>query len=181
MADVVMVVDMLKGFLEPGYPLFCGSEARGIIPHIQNLLQREKARGSTVIFIADNHAPDDTEFRMFPPHCIAGSAESEIIDELQDYAGTVIAKQRYSGFFNTALERELCALNPGKIIICGVCTDICVLYTAADARNRDYAVTVAADCVASFDPAAHDWALKHMHDILGVEIVSTLEGKNDAE
>ena len=178
MADVVIVVDMLRGFLEPGYALYCGEEARRIVPHVLRLLEKESARGSAIIYVADNHAPDDAEFRMFPPHCIAGSTESEIIGELRAYPGNLITKQRYSGFFNTALAEELSELDPGKVIICGVCTDICVLHTAADARNRDYHVEVPADCVASFNAEAHDWALKHMHDILGVEITAG-EGNSD--
>ena len=51
-----------------------------------------------------------------------------------------------------------------------MCTDICVMHTAADARNRDYAVEVPVDCVASFDDEAHRWALKHMERVLGVKL-----------
>jgi len=86
-------------------------------------------------------------------------------------AGNVIPKNRYSGFFNTDLARRLEELNPDKVIICGVCTDICVLHTTADARNRDYAVEIPADCVASFDPDAHRWALGHVKKILGARVV----------
>ena len=52
----------------------------------------------------------------------------------------------------------------------GDCTDICVLHTVADLRNRDYKVEVPADCVASFDPEQHQWALDHMDKILGAKI-----------
>jgi len=34
MANVVLVIDMVKGFLEPGHNLYCGDEARAIIPKI---------------------------------------------------------------------------------------------------------------------------------------------------
>lgn len=60
--------------------------------------------------------------------------------------------------------------------MCGVCTDICVLHTAADARNRDYPVEVPADCVASFDARAHQWALRHMERILGARITPVVAG-----
>ncbi len=52
----------------------------------------------------------------------------------------------------------------------GVCTNICVLYTAASARMLNYKVTILKDAVASFDQQAHDFALKQMKDVLGVEI-----------
>ncbi|GAH38404.1 unnamed protein product [marine sediment metagenome] len=81
MANVVLVSDMLRGFLEEGYPLYCGERARRIIPNVQRLLERELAQGSTVFFLCDHHAPGDPEFDMFPPHCIEGTAEAEVIPE----------------------------------------------------------------------------------------------------
>ncbi|MGC8786334.1 MAG: cysteine hydrolase family protein [Anaerolineae bacterium] len=171
MNNVVIVVDMLRGFLEEGHPLFCGPEARKIIPCVQQLLQRESAKGSHIIFLADTHDPDDKEFAMFPAHCVRGTAECEIIPELAQFQGEVIPKRRYSGFYDTVLEERLEELQPEKIIVVGVCTDICVMHTVADARNRDYVVEVPRDCVASFDPEAHAFALKHMEKILGAKVV----------
>jgi nicotinamidase-related amidase len=89
----------------------------------------------------------------------------------------VIPKQRYSSFFNTNLEKELKRLRTDKIIVCGVCTDICVLHTVADARARDFQVEVPVDCVASFDNEAHRWALKHMEKVLGVRLTHVKEMK----
>ena len=172
MANAVLVVDMLRGFLEEGYPLYCGGKARGIIPNVQGLLEQELARGSKVFFICDHHDPDDPEFKMFPPHCITGTAEAEVIPELVRYQGEIIPKRRYSAFFDTPLEEKLKELKPRKIIICGVCTDICVLHTAADARNRDYQVEVPVDCVASFDEDAHRFALEHIERVLGAKLTS---------
>ena len=171
MSNVVLVVDMLVGFMESGHDLYCGDESREIIPNIQRLIEREQAEGSSVIFICDNHDPDDLEFQMFPEHCIKGTSEAEVIAELAGYKGEVIHKKRYSAFFGTDLAQRLKALSPHKVIICGVCTDICVMHTASDARNRDYIVEVPVDCVATFDPQAHQFALDHMKEILGVRIV----------
>ena len=174
MSNVVLVVDMLVGFMEPGHNLFCGEDSREIVPNIQRLIERERAEGSSVIFICDNHDPDDLEFQMFPEHCIRGTSETEIIAELAKYEGDVVHKKRYSAFYGTDLEQRLKALGPDKIIICGVCTDICVMHTASDARNRDYAVEVPVDCVASFDSDAHQYALDHMKKILGVQLVDSI-------
>ena len=66
----------------------------------------------------------------------------------------------------------MATLNTEKISICGVCTDICVMHTTADARNRDYTVEVPIDCVATFDPDAHRYALDHMEKILGAKLTS---------
>ena len=173
MVNVVLVIDMVKGFLEPGHNLYCGDESREIIPRVHDLLVREQAAGSEILFISDHHDPDDLEFNVFPVHCVKGTEEPNVIPELAEFVtgDNVIPKNRYSGFFNTRLEATLAAGRPDKVIICGVCTDICVLHTASDARNRDYAVEVPADCVASFKQEAHEWALSHLKDILGATVI----------
>jgi nicotinamidase/pyrazinamidase len=171
MPNVVIVVDTLRGFLEADYPLYCGPAARSVIAPIQHLLERERAAGSAVIYVADRHAPDDKEFRIFPPHCIAGSPEADVVADLAPHQGDlIIGKTRYSGFFGTKLDQKLEDLSPGKVIVVGVCTDICVMHTVADARSRDYSVEVPVDCVASFDPEAHNWALRHMERVLGATV-----------
>ncbi|HIM89171.1 MAG TPA: cysteine hydrolase [Dehalococcoidia bacterium] len=172
MSNVVLVVDMLIGFMEPGKNLYCGDEARQIIPNIKRLIESEQAAGSSIIFIADTHHPDDLEFEMFPVHCVRGTEECEVIPELADYVTVTLRKRRYSAFYETDLEKRLKTLNPEKIILVGVCTDICVMHTTADARNRDYAVEVPTDCVASFNPDAHRHALDHMEKILGAKLTS---------
>ena len=172
MPNAIIVADVVRGFFEEGNPLYCGEMARRIIPHIQRLLEQEIAQGSKVFYIIDRHEPDDPEFKMFPPHCIAGTSETELIPEIAQYPGEIIYKNRYSAFFNTTLEEKLKALQPEKLIVCGVCTDICVLHTVSDARNRDYEVEVPVDCVASFDLAKHKFALEHMEKVLGAKLVS---------
>ena len=110
---------------------------------------------------------------MFPVHCVRGTEEAEVIPELRGYEGKTVRKRRYSAFFETDLEGILADMAPDKVIVCGVCTDICVMHTAADARNRDYAVEVPTDCVASFDQDAHRNALAHIENILGGRLVKS--------
>jgi nicotinate phosphoribosyltransferase len=172
MANAVLVSDMLRGFLEEGYPLYCGVRARRIIPNVQGLLEQELAHGSKVFFLCDHHTPDDPEFKMFPPHAIEGTTEAEVIPELAQYESEIIPKRTFSSFFNTSLEEKLLKLKPEKLIVCGVCTHICVLYAVADARIRDYEVEVPVDCVASFDEKAHHFALEYMEKVLGAKLTS---------
>ena len=173
MANVVLVTDMVAGFMVAGHNLYCGDEARGIIPNVQRLIEAELAAGGSVIFVCDTHDPDDLEFEMFPVHCVRGTTEAEVIAELSGYEGVRLPKRRYSAFFDTELAGLLEELMPDRVIICGVCTDICVMHTAADARNRDYAVDIPTDCVASFDAAAHENALRHMETILGARLTTS--------
>jgi nicotinate phosphoribosyltransferase len=170
MARAVLVVDMLRCFLERGHPLYVGDRARRIIPNVKSLLKRELSKGAKVFFLCDRHDPDDQEFRMFPPHCIAGTPEAEVVPELAEYAREIIPKKRYSSFFNTPLGERLSELKPETLVILGVLTDICVLHTVADARNRDYEVEVPLDCVASSDEHRHHFALEHMEKVLGAKL-----------
>ncbi len=173
MSNVVLVIDMVRGFLEPGHNLYCGDASRQIIPNVRRLLARERDAGSEILFICDHHDPDDLEFQVFPVHCVKGTEEPLVIDELSEFVTetNMLPKNRYSSFFNTDLAQRLRNLRPDRLILCGVCTDICVLHTTSDARNRDYPVEVPADCVASFDRDAHQWALGHLVKILGAKVV----------
>ena len=172
MAQVLLVVDMLKGFCEEGRPLYCGPGVTPIIPFIRKLIDGYNEREETVIFICDSHEPDDLEFRMFPPHCVRGSEEAEVIDELRGAARNevVIPKQRYSGFFGTNLNEILAGLKPDLVEVVGVYTNICVLYTVEELRNRDYPVRVRRRGVTSFDSGAHVFALQQMEKVLGAEV-----------
>lgn len=170
MPNVVLVIDMVRGFLESKYPLYCGDRSRSIIPPTQKLLRQELKKGSKILYLCDNHDPDDWEFQMFPRHCVAGSDESQVIPELSTFPGEYIPKKRFSAFFKTTLSSRLEAIEPDKVIIVGVCTDICVKYTACDARDYEYAVEVPVDCVASFNEIGHAQALEHMNKVLGVKL-----------
>ncbi len=180
MANAVLVIDMLKGFLEEGCPLYCGAKARNIIPNVKKLLKEETKKGSKIFFICDSHLPDDAEFKMFPPHCIKGTSESEIIPGLVEFPGEIVLKTRYSAFYGTSLAGKLAKLKPDKLIVCGVCSDICVLHTVTDARNRDYPVEVPVDCIASFDEKAHEAALGHMEKVLGARLTHTVRTSKKA-
>lgn len=109
---------------------------------------------------------------MFPAHCIAGSQGSQVIPELEVRSGDkIIRKRRYSAFFGTELDLYLREKGIQEIHLVGVCTNICVLFTAADARNLGYPVTIYAQGVASFDAEAHRFALKEAENVLGCSIV----------
>jgi nicotinamidase/pyrazinamidase len=168
----LLVIDMLEDFILEGGALDIGATGRRIVPFVRKQIDRAQAEGTTVIYICDRHRPDDAEFAMFPPHCLAGSSGAAIISELAPGPGAhIIPKRRYSGFFGTDLSVTLQELGITDLSLVGVCTNICILYTAADARMRHYQVTVWRDGVASFDTAAHGFALEEMRRTLGVTVV----------
>ena len=170
MTRAVLVVDMLRGFLEEGHPLYCGARSRRILPEVSILIKEEESRGAMVVFVCDSHAPDDPEFSQFPAHCIKGTDEAEVVPELAGLAGHILEKRRFSAFDDTELNTLLKREGVDTVVVCGVCTDICVLHTAADARRLGYAVEVPPSCVASFDDRKHWFALDHMQSVLGARV-----------
>ena len=177
MANVTIVVDVLNGFCKQGN--LASPRCDAAIPRILEVVQERHQAGDQLIFLADTHDPNDREFEVFPVHCVRGTAESEVVPELQPllHEGTLIRKRRYSGFFETDLEARLLAAQPEQVTVVGVCTDICVLHTVADLRNRDYKVIVPASAVATFDGPGHPgdevqrWALAHLTGVLGAKVV----------
>lgn len=168
----LLVIDMLFDFLDPGGALYVGEAGREIIPFVAQAVERSRREEELVIYLCDSHRPDDAEFRMFPPHCLVGTKGATVIPELSPHPGDyVISKRRYSGFFGTDLDATLREHGVTELTCVGVCTNICVLYTAADARMLNYQVKVPQAGVASFDQAAHAFALQELAKTLGVEVV----------
>jgi nicotinamidase/pyrazinamidase len=173
----IIVVDMLVGFCRRGN--LASPRLDSVTPRILARLEREEVSAAAPIFLVDTHSPDDPEFAMFPPHCIRGSGEDEVVPELAPLAarGITIRKSRYSGFFGTDLDGVLRRLAPDVVEVMGVCTDICVMHTVADLRNRLYPVLVRADLVETYDGPGHDgdeinaFALVHLRDVLGATVV----------
>lgn len=176
MSNVVIVVDMLNGFLKEGK--LANPGARWIIPNIETLLQRKEQENWKIIFMADNHKKGDLEFLMFPEHCIKFTEEADVIDELLKFTTvnywSYIPKTRYSAFFRTSLESILENENPQEVIVVGIYADICVLYTTADLRNRDYKVTIPKDCTTTLT-GIDDMIFDHMKNVLGVNIIDSQE------
>ena len=167
-----IIVDMIKDFIAPEGALTVGAPGQEIVPFVVEKVAQHRAQGDAVIYLCDCHEVDDAEFKMFPPHCITGTEGAAVIEELAPETGDkIISKRRYSGFFATDLDIYLREKNIQEIILVGVCTNICVLYTAADARNLGYDVTIYKRGVASFNERAHQLCLEEMKHTLGCDIV----------
>jgi len=172
----ILVVDMLNGFCREGN--LASARLDSITGRLRDHLIREQAAGADLVFLADTHAADDPEFAMFPPHCIEGSGEEEIVPELADLAagGHVVRKHTFSGFYGTGLDELLERLAPDVVEVTGVCTDICVLHTVYDLRVRGYEVMVPHNLVETYDAPGHEadeidrFALAHIRDVLGATV-----------
>ncbi len=167
----LLIIDMLNDFVKPEGALYVGPAAEGIVPVIKDKLEHFRKNREPVIFICDRHRRGDLEFDMFPPHCLEGSDGGEVIAELAPLAGErLIYKRRYSAFFGTELDLTLREYGVAELELAGVVTNICVLYTAADARMLNYTVNVNAAAVAGIEEEAHRFALREMEKTLGVTL-----------
>ncbi|RQD74674.1 MAG: cysteine hydrolase [Candidatus Syntrophonatronum acetioxidans] len=172
MKGAFLVIDMLKDFILPEGRLYIGEKGAEIIDPIKKHMQEARERRNHVIFICDRHFSQDGEFQLFPPHCLEGTQGAEVIEELKPARGDiVIPKRRFSSFFGTDLDLTLRELEVEELYLAGVVTNICILYTAADARMLNYKVNVYQEAVASFNPKAHNFALQEMKSTLGVNIL----------
>ena len=172
MKRALVVVDMIEDFVREGGALYCGPSMARILPVIEREIARSRGAGETVVYLKDDHLPGDAEFQMFAPHAIAGTKGAQIVPELAPAKDdVVIPKRRYSGFFGTDLDITLRERDVDTLRLVGDCTNICVLYTAADARNLGYAVEVVEQGVTSFDEEAHHDALRELEKTLGAKIL----------
>ena len=169
----LLVIDMLNDFVLQGAPLEV-PETRDILPALQKRLAAARRAGWPVIFVCDAHAPDDSEFsRMgWPPHAVAGTAGAQVVAELAPEADEwLVTKTAYSGFFGTDLDAVLKKLQLENLVLTGCVSNICVLYTAADAVMRGYQVEVPTGCVASINEEDGAFAYRQMRDVLGVQVI----------
>ncbi len=196
----VLVVDLLVGFCSEG-ALASPRIGRLAAPAARFLTQAQAAGIPHFLFASDAHPADAVEFRSFPPHCIRGSAEAELIPALAalPFAGAFTHFPKNS--LNVGAEPpfdEWRRRHPevNSWILIGDCTDLCVYHAAmhlrlqANATNQETTIWVPADLVDTYDlpvEAArslgafpHDGDLLHQlflyHMALnGVRVVRSLE------
>lgn len=168
----LLVIDMLNDFMDPRGVLYCGDEARGIIPVIKTLVDQFAAHHELIVYLRDAHAEDDKEFELFAPHAVKGTWGSQIIPQLTPPEGAIILdKTRFTGFYGNNLDKILASAEPHEVWVTGVVTSICVMDTSGDLRNRDYSVVIPVEAVADFDQEFHAFALKRMERVYGAKLI----------
>jgi ureidoacrylate peracid hydrolase len=181
----VLVVDMLNDFLDPAgaMPL---PEGRALYEPVNRLLDAARRADAPVIWICDEHPPDDKEFEKRSVHCLRGTWGAEIVDELAVHDGEYrVPKRRYSGFYETDLDLRLRELGIAQVILVGVVTNICVRSTAHDAFFRGYDVIVPEEGVAATSDREQASSLydidTHYGTVAAMDaVLAALAGKGDA-
>jgi nicotinamidase-related amidase len=187
----LILVDMQCDFIEPdglfgkqgiNLSMYAGSR-----PRLAALLAAARATGTLVLHVQNTALPrrmsDSPAYIRFnlrmheaarrdgPPlrYTVPGTPGHEFAREFAPLPDElVVRKYRSSGFWGTNLDMLLRSNGVKTVVFGGCTTEGCVESTARDAMFNDYYVVIAADCVASDDPAQHEASMllmRHRFDI----------------
>lgn len=164
----LLIIDMINDLD------FAGGEemlprALDVAERIRLLRDQASAAGVPVVYVNDNFGQWHSERSKLIEHCRRPDASGRaLVERLAPRDGDYfIIKPMHSGFYSTNLPVLLPKLGASRLILTGVAADICVLFTAADAHMRDYALWAPRDCVAASNPERTDWALDIMDKAMG--------------
>ena len=180
----LVVVDMQHDFLDEEAGCYApGSEE--IIPRVARLVEAARAADVPVIFTQEAHRrggvdvgregdpgagtsyPGGGPDSPLPSHCVEGTRGIEIVEELAPTEEDLrIVKRRYSCFLGTDLDLLLRNMGIETLLVTGVDSNVCVLWTVGDAFQHDYHVRVVEDCVAGTSPEEHEAALVIMRALV---------------
>lgn len=141
---------------------------------IDRLRQEFRDRGWPVVYVNDNFG----EWHSEPSRLVDRALEKDnpVTELLRPAADDFfIIKPQFSGFYATNLPVLLPQLGVSRLVLSGVATDICVLFTAADAHMREYDLWVPNDAVAAENDERGRWALEIMDQSMGAQTAATSE------
>lgn len=182
----LVIVDMVNGFAREG--ALMSPRVEGLIPEIAELSKLCGELQIARLAFADCHTAASPEFDAYPAHCMEGTGEGEIVDELRQIGGyTLIPKNSTNGFLEEEFQKWLKENEQiDTFIITGDCTDICVqqfavtLKTWFNRRNKKARVIVPVNAVETYDFGLHDGDLMNavaLYNMMlnGIEVVSEVE------
>jgi nicotinamidase-related amidase len=170
-STALLIIDLVSDFeFEDGEQVF--RAALPVARSIRRLKERARAAGIPTIYVNDNFGRWRSDFRELVRHCLQdGVRGAEVVrliePEPDDY---FILKPKHSGFFATALETLLAYIGVDTVILTGVSTHQCVLFTANDAYVRDLHIIVPADCVGAVNEGQTRFALRYFRTVLKADV-----------
>jgi nicotinamidase-related amidase len=92
-----------------------------------------------------------------------------------------VVKPKHSAFYATSLVPLLEHLGTKELVLAGIATNLCVLFTAHDAHMHGYKMTVLSDCCAAESDFDHDIALKQLKRFCGARVCLSSEYWTDSK
>jgi nicotinamidase-related amidase len=116
------------------------------------LVTYARAEGLTVVHLRARFRPDGSDWiaryrlgNRIP--CIDGTPGAATLSFAEELPGElVVNKQTFDGFLGTDLDQALAESGARGLLLAGLVTSTCVLFTAATATQRGYLVKVVSDC-----------------------------------
>jgi nicotinamidase-related amidase len=183
---VLVIVDMVNGFAREG--ALMSPRVEGLITGISELSEYCDQLHIAKLAFADSHTEASPEFDAYPLHCMEGSSEVEMVDELKIIGGyTLIPKNSTNGFLEEEFQKWLKENETiNTFIITGDCTDICVQQFAVTLKcwfnrlNKKARVIVPVNAVETYDLGLHDGDLMNVvalynMSINGIELVAEVK------
>lgn len=170
----LLLIDVISDFeFEDGEKLF--ENALPMAKKLANFKKRAVKAGIPVIYVNDNFGKWQEDFQEQVTHYLKRSVRGHKIVELlkPEKEDFYVLKPRHSAFYQTVLEHLLSNLQIETLILTGVSTDICVLFTANDAFMRQFKVIIPEDCVAAVNQKDNVAALNYMKRVLEAEITDS--------
>jgi nicotinamidase-related amidase len=157
----LLLVDMVRAYVEPSSPLYAGVE--DTVAPSKSVLDAARASGVPVIYTQVVYGPGGVDGGTFfkkvkPLELFVGRGElGRIVPELAPADDElVITKQYASAFFGTSLASTLTSLLCDTVIVMGYSTSGCVRASAVDATQHGFKTVVVRDAVGDRDSRPHD-------------------------
>ncbi|MFN2500805.1 MAG: isochorismatase family cysteine hydrolase [Pyrinomonadaceae bacterium] len=172
----LLLVDLVTDFeFADGDRLYENTLA--VVDSLAGLKTKAKDARVPVVYVNDNcgNWQEDFEHQVKRIHDTSKKGR-QIIEKLKpDRDDYYVLKPQRSGFYETPLSFLLASLTVTKVIVAGITTDICVLFTAHDAYMRGFDVVVPTDGCAAVTVQYHREALSFLHRVAEAKLRSSDE------
>lgn len=167
----LVVVDVQNDFADPSGSLYV-AEGETVVPVANDQIAEAEGSGALTVYTQDWHPESTPHFEkdggLWPVHCVHDTWGAMFHPDLQ-VVGDVVRKgtrgeDGYSAFSvrdphsgetaPTTLPGMLAERGVGRIVICGLATDFCVVETVTDARELGYLVVVIREGIRAVDRKA---------------------------
>ena len=178
----LVIIDMINGFTREG--ALKSSRVEELIPEIVKLSKSCNDFKIPKIAFADCHTEFSPEFDAYPVHCVMGTNEGEIVDEIKEIGDYVLISKNSTNSFLEEKFQDWLKQNEhvNTFIITGGCTDICIqqfaitLKTWFNMQNKKSRIVVPINAVETYDLNLHDGDLTNVMALYnmiinGIEVV----------